>query len=119
MPILVLAEHDNLSLKPATQHTVTAAREISEKAGDQEVHILVAGTNVQAVAEASARTQGVKRVFVADAPRLGAQTAEALSAQALLQIQTGGYSHVLAPATTFGKNVLPRVAAKLDVQQVS
>jgi electron transfer flavoprotein alpha subunit len=119
MPILVLAEHDNLSLKPATQHTVTAARKISEKAGDQEVHILVAGTNVQAVAKASAGIIGVARVFIADAPHLGAQTAEALSAQALQQIQSGGYSHVLAPATTFGKNVLPRIAAKLDVQQIS
>jgi electron transfer flavoprotein alpha subunit len=119
MPILVLAEHDNLSLKPATQHTVTAARKISEKAGDQEVHILVAGTNVQAVAKASAGITGVTRVFIADAPHLGAQTAEALSAQALQQIQSGGYSYVLAPATTFGKNVLPRIAAKLDVQQIS
>jgi electron transfer flavoprotein alpha subunit len=119
MPILVLAEHDNLSLKPATQHTVTAARKISEKAGDQEVHILVAGTNVQAVAKASAGIIGVARVFIADAPHLGAQTAEALSAQALQQIQSGGYSYVLAPATTFGKNVLPRIAAKLDVQQIS
>jgi electron transfer flavoprotein alpha subunit len=119
MAILVLAEHDNVSLKPATQHTVTAARKIIEKGGSPELHVLVIGENTQGVAQASARIAGVNRVFVADAPYLGAQTAEAISAQVLQQIQLGDYSHVLAPATTFGKNVLPRVAARLDVQQIS
>jgi electron transfer flavoprotein alpha subunit len=119
MAILVLAEHDNVSLKPATQHVVTAAKKISEKGGGLEVHVLVIGENSRAVAEASARAEGVSRVFLANAPHLGPQTAEAVSAQVLQQVRTGKYSHVLAPATTFGKNVLPRVAACLDVQQIS
>jgi electron transfer flavoprotein alpha subunit len=119
MSILVLAEHDNVSLKPATQHTVTAAKKISEKGGGLEVHVLVVGENASAVAQASARVAGVNKVFLAEAPHLGAQTAEAISAQVLQHLQPGEYSHVLAPATTFGKNVLPRVAARLDVQQIS
>jgi electron transfer flavoprotein alpha subunit len=119
MSILVLAEHDNVALKPATRHTVAAARKIAEKGENPEIHVLVIGENAQAVARASARVVGVNKVFLADAPRLGAQTAEAVSAQALQHIQIGQYSHVLAPATTFGKNVLPRIAARLDVQQIS
>jgi electron transfer flavoprotein alpha subunit len=119
MSILVLAEHDNVALKPATQHTIAAAKKIGEKAENPEIHVLVIGENAQGVAQVSARVAGVNKVFLADAPHLGAQTAEAVSAQALKHIQIGGYSHVLAPATTFGKNVLPRVAARLDVQQIS
>jgi electron transfer flavoprotein alpha subunit len=119
MSILVLAEHDNVSLKPATQHTVSAAKKISEKGGGLEVHVLVGGENASTVAQASARVAGVNKVFLAEAPHLGAQTAEAFSVQVLQHLQSGEYSHVLAPATTFGKNVLPRVAARLDVQQIS
>jgi electron transfer flavoprotein alpha subunit len=119
MSILVLAEHDNVSLKPATQHTVSAAKKISEKGGGLEVHVLVVGENASTVAQASARVAGVNKVFLAEAPHLGAQTAEAFSVQVLQHLQSGEYSHVLAPATTFGKNVLPRVAARLDVQQIS
>ena len=119
MSILVLAEHDNVALKPATQHTITAGSKISEKGGNLEVHVLVIGENAQGVAQASARVAGVNKVFLADAPHFGAQTAEAVSAQVLEHIQVGDYSHVLAPATTFGKNVLPRIAARLDVQQIS
>lgn len=119
MSILVLAEHDNVALKPATQHTITAGVKISEKGGNPEIHVLVIGENAQGVAQASARVAGVSKVFLADAPHLGAQTAEAVSAQVFEHIQGGDYSHVLAPATTFGKNVLPRVAARLDVQQIS
>ena len=119
MSILVLAEHDNVALKPATQHTVTAAKKISEKGGGLELHVLVLGQNVSAVAQAGARIAGVNKVFLADAPHLGPQTAEAISDQVLQHLQLGKYSHVLAPATTFGKNVLPRVAARLDVQQIS
>ena len=119
MSILVLAEHDNVALKPATQHTITAGSKISEKGGNLEVHVLVIGENAQGVAQASARVAGVKKVFLADAPHFGAQTAEAVCAQVLQHIQVGDYSHVLAPATTFGKNVLPRIAARLDVQQIS
>ncbi len=119
MSILVLAEHDNVALKPATQHTITAGSKISEKGGNLEVHVLVIGEDAQGVAQASARVAGVNKVFLADAPHFGAQTAEAVCAQVLQHIQVGDYSHVLAPATTFGKNVLPRIAARLDVQQIS
>jgi electron transfer flavoprotein alpha subunit len=119
MSILVLAEHDNVALKPATQHTISAGARISEKGGNPEIHVLVVGEDAEVVAQASARVVGVDKVFLADAPHLGAQTAEAVSAQVLQHIQTGDYSHVLAPATTFGKNVLPRIAARLDVQQIS
>jgi electron transfer flavoprotein alpha subunit len=119
MSILILAEHDNIVLKPATRHTVTAARKISEKAENAEIHVLVVGEGARPVAEASACIEGVTRVFLADAVHLGAQTAEAVAAQVLQQIKAGDYSHVLAPSTTFGKNVLPRVAACLDVQQIS
>src|SRR5258708_8119104 len=119
MSILVLAEHDNVALKPATQHTITAGAKISEKGGNLEVHVLVIGEDAQGGAQASARVAGVNKVFLADAPHFGAQTAEAVCAQVLQHIQVGDYSHVLAPATTFGKNVLPRIAARLDVQQIS
>lgn len=119
MPILVLAEHDNVALKPATQNTVTAAKKISEKGDGAEIHVLVMGQDARKVAEAAARIEGVAKVVLADAPQLGPQTAEILAAQVLLQTGTEQYSHVLAPATTFGKNLLPRVAAQLDVQQIS
>ena len=119
MPILVLAEHDNVVLKPATQHTMTAAKKICEKDGSTEIHVLVMGQDARKVAEAAAQIEGVAKVFLADAPQLGPQTAEILAAQVLLQTGAEQYSHVLAPATTFGKNLLPRVAARLDVQQIS
>jgi electron transfer flavoprotein alpha subunit len=119
MPILVLAEHDNVALKPATQNTVTAAKKISEKADGAEVHVLVMGHEAGKIAEAAARIEGVAKVFLADAAQLGPQTAEVLADQVRLQLGTEPYSHVLAPATTFGKNLLPRVAAQLDVQQIS
>jgi electron transfer flavoprotein alpha subunit len=119
MALLVLAEHDNATLKPATQHTVAAARKISEKADGSEIHLLVMGHQAGPVAEAAARIEGVTKVILADAIELGAQTAEILSAQVLLQVQAENYSHVLAPATTYGKNLLPRIAGKLDVQQIS
>jgi len=119
MPILVLAEHDNAALKPATRNTITAAKKIAEKTGDSEIHILVTGEKPQLVAEAASHLEGVSRVVVADAPHLGAQTAEGVGAQTELQVRAGNYSHLLAPATTYGKDVLPRVAAQLDVQQIS
>ena len=119
MSLLVLAEHDNAVLKPATRNTVAAARKISEKAGDSEIHVLVMGHQAGSVADAAARIEGVTKVILADAVELGPQTAEVLSAQVLLQLQAERYSHVMAPATTYGKNLSPRVAAKLDVQQIS
>ena len=112
MTILVIAEHDHQSLKAATLNTVTAASKIG---GD--IHVLIAGTNCSAAAQQAASLQGVSSVKVADAAHYQNQTAENLTA--LIIAQAGNYSHILAPATTFGKNLLPRVAALLDVAQIS
>jgi electron transfer flavoprotein alpha subunit len=112
MPALVLAEHDNRHLKAATLNTVTAA---AKAAG--EVHVLVAGHDCASVAQQAAKIQGVTKVLVADAPHLADGLAENVAEQVLAVAK--GYSHVFAPATSFGKNVLPRVAAKLDSAQVS
>ena len=112
MPILVIAEHDNVSLKSATLNTVAAAARIG---GD--IHVLVAGSACAAVATAAATVQGVGKVLVADAAHYAEQTAENMAALAVSL--ASGYSHILAPATTQGKNFLPRVAALLDVAQIS
>ncbi len=112
MVALVIAEHDNGSLKGATHHTVTAAAQCGG-----EVNILVAGSNCGQAAEAAAQIAGVAKVLVADAPHLADGLAENMAEQVLAV--AGNYSHILAPATAFGKNILPRVAAKLDVAQIS
>ncbi|MBL8492378.1 MAG: FAD-binding protein, partial [Rhodocyclaceae bacterium] len=112
MSILVIAEHDNASLKAATLNTVAAAARIG---GD--IHVLVAGTNCGPAAEAAARIAGVTKVKVADAAHYGDQVAENLAA--LILANAGGYTHILAPSTSNGKNTLPRVAALLDVAQIS
>jgi len=112
MTILVIAEHDHASLKAATLNTVSAAAKIG---GD--IHVLVAGSNCAAAAQQASGLQGVSAVKVADAAHYAAQTAENLSA--LILAHAAAYSHILAPATTFGKNLLPRVAALLDVAQIS
>jgi electron transfer flavoprotein alpha subunit len=112
MVALVIAEHDNGSLKGATLHTVTAAAQCG---GD--VHVLVAGSNCGAAASQAAAIAGVAKVLVADAPYLADGLAENVAEQALAI--AGSYSHILAPATAYGKNILPRVAAKLDVAQIS
>ncbi|HEX2531070.1 MAG TPA: FAD-binding protein, partial [Burkholderiaceae bacterium] len=112
MTALVIAEHDNASLKASTLHTITAAVQCG---GD--VHVLVAGHNCAAAAEAAAQVAGVAKVLVADAPQFADGLAENVAEQALAL--AGGYSHILAPATAYGKNILPRVAAKLDVAQIS
>ncbi|MDD2989669.1 MAG: FAD-binding protein [Zoogloea sp.] len=114
MPILVIAEHDNASLKAATLNTITAAARIG---GD--IDVLVAGAGCASVAETAAKLAGVAKVKVADAAAYADQSAENVAALLLDVIKAGGYSHVLAPATTFGKNILPRVAALLDVAQIS
>ncbi len=108
MVALVIAEHDNGSLKGSTHHTVTAAAKCG---GD--VHVLVVGSNCGAAAEAAAQIAGVSKVLVADAPYFADGLAENVAAQVLAV--AGTYSHILAPATAYGKNILPRVAAKLDV----
>ena len=112
MAALVIAEHDNLSLKPATLNAVAAALQCSP-----EVDVLVAGSGADAAAAAAAQMAGVRKVIQVDAPALGDQLAEPLAAQ-ILSIASN-YSHLLAPATANGKNVMPRVAAKLDVAQLS
>jgi len=112
MTILVIAEHDNAQLKPATLNTVAAAAKIG---GD--VHILVAGSNAKAVADQAAQVAGVAKVLLADAPQLADGLAETLAAQVLAA--ASAYSHILFAATASGKNVAPRVAAKLDVAQIS
>ena len=117
MPILVIAEHDHASLKSATLHTITAAVQLATELGG-EVHVLIAGHNAGAAALAAASVAGVSKVLHADAPHLATPTAENIAATALTLLP-GAYTHVLAPATGFGKNALPRVAAKLDVAQVS
>lgn len=111
MAILLLAEHDNTSLKSATLNTLTAA----QKLGD--VHILVMGHQAGAVAQAAAHYAGVSKVLHADAAAYATFLPEAL-APLVVSLATG-YTHILAPATSFGKNLLPRIAALLDVQALS
>lgn len=112
MTALVIAEHDNASLKSATLNTVTAAATCG---GD--VHVLVAGENAAAVAQAAAQIVGVSKVLHVDGAALKDGLAENLAAQVLAI--AGNYSHILFPATASGKNAAPRVAAKLDVAQIS
>ncbi|HLV76558.1 MAG TPA: FAD-binding protein [Marinobacter sp.] len=112
MSILVIAEHDNSSLKPATLNVVAAAKAIG---GD--IDVLVAGENVGAVAEAAARAEGVNKVLVADNAVYGHFLAENL-ADLVVEVAKG-YSHILTSAGTTGKDFMPRVAALLDVAQVS
>ena len=116
MAILVIAEHDQASIKGATLNTVAAALEIG-KLGAGEVHVLVAGHNAAAAAQAAAQIAGVSKVLHADDAGLAHGLAENLSA--LVMSVAAGYSHVLFPATAAGKNVAPRVAALLDVGQIS
>lgn len=115
MTTLVIAEHDNASLKGSTAHTITAALQCG---GD--VHVLVAGYNCSAAAQAATQLAGVAKVLIADAPHFADGLAENCAAQ-VVAITSGNnsYSHILAPATAYGKNILPRVAALLDVAQIS
>jgi len=112
MTALVIAEHDNQTIKTATHNTVTAAL-----ACGGDVHVLVAGEGAAAAAQAAAQIAGVAKVILAEGPALKDGLAENLAAQVLAI--AGNYSHILAPATASGKNVAPRVAAKLDVAQIS
>ena len=114
--VLVVAEHDNVSIRGATLNTVTAALEIG-KFGGADVHVLVAGTDAAGAAAAAAQIAGVTKVLHADAPTLNHGLAENVAAQVVAI--AAGYSHILFPATAAGKNVAPRVAALLDVAQIS
>jgi len=111
MSVLVIAEHDNAELKPATLNTVAAATQLGD------VDILVAGDNCSAVADTAAKIAGVGKVLKADAPALKTGLAENI-APMIVELSSS-YSHILAPATTHGKNIMPRVAALLDVAQIS
>jgi electron transfer flavoprotein alpha subunit len=111
MSILVIAEHDNATLAAATLNTLTAAAELGP------VTLLVAGSNCRAAAEAASRLVGAERVLMADAEHYGTPLAEDLAS--LVLSLASDYSHLLAPATTFGKNLMPRIAALLDVAQIS
>src|SRR5262245_43197837 len=112
MLCLVIAEHDNAAIKGATLNTVSAALQCGG-----EVHLLVAGSAVGPVADAATRITGVSRVLVADGPQLAEGLAENLAAQVLAI--ASDYSHILFAATAAGKNVAPRVAARLGVGQIS
>ena len=112
MTALVIAEHDNNSIKAATLNAVTAA-----KATGGDVHVLVAGANAGAAAAAAAQIAGVAKVLHADGAQFADSLAENVAAQVLAV--AAGYSHIVFPATASGKNVAPRVAAKLDVAQIS
>jgi electron transfer flavoprotein alpha subunit len=112
MAVLVVAEHDNKRIKKATLSTVAAAQKLGA-----DIHLLVAGHQAGEAAKEASQVAGVKKVLHADAPQLGEFLAENLAA--LLVSLAKGYSHLLAPATSTGKDVMPRAAALLDVQQIS
>jgi len=112
MAVLVIAEHDNAALKPATLNTVSAAKAI-----DADVHVLVAGQGAKGAADAAAKVAGVAKVLLADDARYANMLAENVAP--LVSGLAKSYSHVLSPATTNGKNFMPRVAAMLDVAQIS
>jgi len=116
MTILVIAEHDNASLKGSTLNTIGAAAVIATLA-ECDIHVLVAGYEVRPVSEAVARIAGVSKVLVADSSTPEGGLAE--NVEATVMALQGCYTHILAPATTYGKNIAPRVAAKLDVAQIS
>ena len=114
MTSLVIAEHDNASIKPATLSTVAAAAKIG---GDVHVHVLVAGSGAQGAADGAAKIVGVTKVLLADATQLAEGLAEPV-AGTILNVAKD-YTHILAPATAYGKNIAPRIAAYLDVAQIS
>lgn len=112
MSILILAEHNNSEIASATLNTITAASQIG---GD--IHVLIAGSNCDAAAQSAAKIDGVSKVIKADAENLAHPLAEEIAP--IIVDLAKNYGHVLAPATTYGKNILPRAAALLDVQQIS
>lgn len=112
MSVLVIAEHDHRSIKPVTLNVITAARKI-----DSDVHVLIAGTDCTGAAETASKIHGISKVLKSDAPELSHRLAENIAP--IIIGLADSYSHILAPATTFGKNVMPRAAALLDTQQIS
>ncbi|MBN3825544.1 electron transfer flavoprotein subunit alpha/FixB family protein [Burkholderia sp. Ac-20384] len=116
MTILVIAEHGNASIRAATLNAVAAAQALNA-AGGGDIHVLVAGHDAQAAADAAAKISGVSKVLLADAPQLADGLAE--NVEATVMNVALGYSHIVVPATAYGKNIAPRIAAKLDVAQIS
>lgn len=114
MMALVIAEHDNISLNSSTLHAVTAALQCAAR-----VHVLVAGHNCDSVVQVAATVSGIEKVLVADAAPFADGLAENVSQQMLALALTHTYSHLVAAATSYGKNIMPRVAAKLDAGQIS
>ena len=117
MKILVIAEHANDHLKPVTANAVAAASVLGQRAGGAEIHVLVAGHGAQQAANATAQIAGVIKVLVAEAAHLEDQVAEPMAEQVLSM--SAGVDAIVFPATAFGKNIAPRVAARLDVAQIS
>ena len=113
--VLVIVEHDNQTIKSSTYHSITAARDIISAGGN--LHLLVAGSHTAAVAELAATIEGVEKVIMIESDALEGQLAEPMSSAIISVAQS--YSHLLFPATTFGKNIAPRVAATLGVAQIS
>ena len=107
MSILVIAEHDNNNLKGSTLNTITAASKLSD-----DISLLIAGSNINSVVEESQTIDGVNKIIKCDSENYSNSVAEDLSA--LVLANCDGYTHILAPATTFGKNLMPRISAKLD-----
>jgi electron transfer flavoprotein alpha subunit len=112
MSILILAEHNNQSLHPATRHAVSAASELGG-----EIHIIVAGSNASSVSKEAAKIAGVKKILYSDAPHYAYPLAENMAP--LMASVAKNYSHIIATATTTGKDIMPRLAALLDMSQVS
>lgn len=117
MKILVIAEHVNDQLRPVTANVVAAAAVLGQKAGSAEIHVLVGGSNARPAAEQAAMIAGVAKVLLADSEALKDQVAEPVAAQVLSCAQ--GFDAIVFPATAFGKNIAPRVAAELDASQIS
>ncbi|OAT52782.1 electron transfer flavoprotein subunit alpha/FixB family protein [Providencia heimbachae] len=113
--VLVIVEHDNQTIKSSSYHSITAARDIISAGGN--LHLLVAGSHTAAVAELAATIEGVEKVIMIESDALEGQLAEPMSSAIISVAQS--YSHLLFPATTFGKNIAPRVAATLGVAQIS
>src|SRR6185312_1386672 len=114
MTVLIVSEHENGALKPATLHAVSAAAAIGG-----EAHMLVAGQNCRAAAEAAAKVPGIAKVLLAEDAAYAHPLAESMAALIVDRVKAGGYSHAVATATTVGKNIMPRAAALLDVMQIS
>ena len=115
MTILILAQHDNNIIHPATLSTVTAAKQL----GNNDIHLLIIGYKCDTLAKGACQIAGITKVIKADAPHYEYFLAEELTPLILDVIQKGDYSHILTPSTSFGKNILPRIAALLDIQQIS